>query len=118
LIDYIFLSNSRWLREHVIIDSAINLSDHLPVKIVCQIGVSINSDNIAGTSIASTNLKKIFASLDWNKEACSLYFDLTGVKMQNIYEQIVELQRITTEQKQFSNTANKFYITTFGPWQY
>jgi len=35
LNDYIFLSNSCWLREHVIIDSAMNLSDHLPVMTVC-----------------------------------------------------------------------------------
>jgi len=94
------------LRKHVIIDFEINLSDHLPVKIVCRIGVDINSHNIAVTANASPNFKTKFASLDWNKEACSLYYDLTRVKMQNIYEQIVELQRITTERTQFSNTAN------------
>jgi len=61
LIDYIFLSNSCWLRDHVIIDSAINLSDHLPVKIVCRTGCSINSVNVAVTSNTCANLK-IFCS--------------------------------------------------------
>jgi len=65
LIDYIFLSNSCWLRERVIIVSAINLSDHLPVKMVCRIGVAINSDNVAGLSNVRPNFKNNFALLDF-----------------------------------------------------
>jgi len=33
-----------------------------------------------------------------------LYYELTRVGMKNIYKQIIELQRITTEHNQFSNT--------------
>jgi len=113
LIDYIFLSNSCWLRDHVIIDSSINLSDHLPVKIVCRIGCSMNSVNVAATYNTCTNFKNNFAPLDWNKDACSLYYELTRVKMQNIYEQIVELLGITTEHTQSSNTATNALYNDF-----
>jgi len=95
LIDYIFLSNYCWLRYHVIIDSAINLA------------------NVAATYNTCTNLKNNFAALDWNKNACSLYYELTRVKMQNIYELIVELQGITNEHTQSSNTATNALYNDF-----
>jgi len=43
-----------------------------------------------------------------------LYYELTTVKMNNIYEQIVELQRIITEHNQFSNTANNILYNDLG----
>jgi len=69
------------LREHVIIDSAINLSDHLPVKIVCRIGVAINSDNVAGLSNARPNFKNNFALLDWNKDSNQVHCIMSSLEL-------------------------------------
>ena len=99
LIDFFFVSHSSWLRSHKIIDSPINLSDHLAIEIVIKIAHVLNTkDGRVNSSPMLPSSVNNFRSLDWaagNKISfynytyeCALLIQNDVLKMQNTIQSL------------------------------
>jgi len=77
---------------YVVMNSPINLSDYLPIKIVCQIGSPIKATVNESTTQNPRSLlyqpKNNVTALEWNHVASMHYYDLTRIKMQPIFERL------------------------------
>jgi len=104
-IDYFFISDSCWLCSNLIIDSPINMSDHLPIKIVCCIGQNtLYPGSAEETQSSLLEPKNNIPSLDWNSESRGSYYELTRLKTQHIFECITELHK---KEADFSNPVHQ-----------
>jgi exonuclease III len=94
-VDYILTSDLRSMMNYYVIDSGSNLSDHLPVVMVCR-------PNLSGISIPVTRLaenKRTVTHLRWDHADLDSYYYLMGVHLQDLLDDIKAFEQMRSDPK-------------------
>jgi hypothetical protein len=108
LIDYFLIPNSCWLESYQVLDSPLNLSDHLCI----EISVRMMSHWTNGLSVSDTPPvpKNNYISRDWSVKNRRLYYEQTRLYFDTICDRINNLNINIEAFNESNNSATSSHI--------
>jgi len=89
-IDYFLVSDASRIAKFNVIDDGSNLSDHLPIAVVCNCDVAV--ENNLPRSNNDDVKEAMQAYLRWDHADLVTYYQLTGVHLQELLQEIISLE--------------------------